>query len=78
MKPCVYIVCACSLEFYKHVIIVIFKSINTKKRKLMQPVQLFAFTSLLTAEDVWFFGDLSLKFIPPINIWKIKNDLRLF
>ena len=30
---------------------------------------------LLTAEDVWFFCDLYLKFIPPINIW---NDLRLF
>ena len=30
---------------------------------------------LLTAEDVWFFCDLYLKFIPPINIW---NDLSLF
>ena len=34
--------------------------------------------SLLTDEDVWFFCDLSLKFIPPINIWKICIDLRLF
>ena len=32
----------------------------------------------ITAEDVWFFCDLSLKFIPPINIWKIYIDLRLF
>ena len=34
--------------------------------------------SLLTDENVWFFCDLSLKFIPPINIWKICIDLRLF
>ena len=33
---------------------------------------------LLTAEDIWFFCSLSLKFIPPINIWKIWIDLRLF
>ena len=34
--------------------------------------------TLLTAEDVWYFCYLSLKFIPPINIWKICIDLRLF
>ena len=33
---------------------------------------------LLNAEDVWFFCYLSLKFIPPLNIWKIIIDLRLF
>ena len=34
--------------------------------------------SLFTAEDIWFFCNLSLKFIPPINIWKIYIDFRLF
>ena len=34
-------------------------------------------SSHLTAEDILFFY-LSLKFIPPINIWKIWKDLRLF
>ena len=34
--------------------------------------------SLLTAEDIWFKCDLSLPFIPPINLWKICIDLRPF
>ena len=34
--------------------------------------------SLLTAERIWFKCDLYLRFIPPINIWNIWNDLRPF
>ena len=34
--------------------------------------------SLLTAECIWFKCDLYLRFIPPINIWNIWNDLRPF
>ena len=34
--------------------------------------------TLLTAEDIWFNCDLSLRFIPPINLWKICIDLRPF
>ena len=34
--------------------------------------------SLLTAEDIWFKCELSLQFIPPINLWKICIDLRPF
>ena len=33
---------------------------------------------LLTAECIWFKCDLYLRFIPPINIWNIWNDLRPF
>ena len=32
----------------------------------------------LTAEDIWFKYGLSLRFIPPINLWKICIDLRPF
>ena len=34
--------------------------------------------SLLTAECIWFKCDLYLRFIPPINIGNIWNDLRPF
>ena len=34
--------------------------------------------SLLTAEDFWFFCDLYLQFITPINLWNKCIDLRLF
>ena len=34
--------------------------------------------SLLTAEDFWFFCDLYLQFITPINLWNNCIDLRLF
>ena len=34
--------------------------------------------SLLTAEDFWFFCDLYLQFIAPINLWNKCIDLRLF
>ena len=33
---------------------------------------------LLTAEDFWFFWDLFLQFIAPINLWNKCIDLRLF
>ena len=33
---------------------------------------------LLTAEDFWFFCDLYLQFIAPINLWNKSIDLRLF
>ena len=31
-----------------------------------------------TAEDIWFKCNLSLRFIPPINLWKICINLRPF
>ena len=34
--------------------------------------------SLLTAERIWFKCDLYLRFIPPINLWKVCIDLRPF
>ena len=34
--------------------------------------------TLLTPEDIWFKCDLYLRFIPPINLWKICIDLRPF
>ena len=34
--------------------------------------------ALLTAEDFWFFCDLYLQFIAPINLWNKCIDLRLF
>ena len=34
--------------------------------------------ALLTAEDIWFKCGLYLRFIPPINLWKIWIDLRPF
>ena len=34
--------------------------------------------SLLTAEDIWCKCELSLRFIPPINLWKICIILRPF
>ena len=34
--------------------------------------------TLLTAECIWFKCNLYLRFIPPINIWNIWNDLRPF
>jgi hypothetical protein len=34
--------------------------------------------SLVTAEDFWFFCDLYLQFIAPINLWNKCIDLRLF
>ena len=33
---------------------------------------------LLTAERIWFKCDLYLRFIPPMNVWKICIDLRPF
>ena len=36
------------------------------------------YTKLLTAKDFLFFCDLYLKFIPPINLWNICINLRLF
>ena len=39
---------------------------------------MFPLHSLLTAECIWFKCDLYLRFIPPINIWNIWNDLRPF
>ena len=33
---------------------------------------------LLTAENIWFKCGLYLRFIPPINLWKIWIDLRSF
>ena len=35
-------------------------------------------TAPLTAEDIWFLCDLPQQFIPPINLWKKCNFLRLF
>ena len=35
-------------------------------------------TTLLTPEDIWFKCDLYLRFIPPINLWKICIDMRPF
>ena len=35
-------------------------------------------STLLTAERIWFKCDLYLRFIPPINLWKICIDLRPF
>ena len=35
-------------------------------------------TTLLTAECIWFKCSLYLRFIPPINLWKICIDLRPF
>ena len=32
--------------------------------------------ALLTAERIWFKCDLYLRFIPPINLWKVCIDLR--
>ena len=34
--------------------------------------------TLLTAERIWFKCDLYLRFIPPINLWKVCIDLRPF
>ena len=34
------------------------------------------YISLLTAKDIWIKFDLSLRFIPPINLWKICIDFR--
>ena len=39
---------------------------------------MFQRVSLLTPEDIWFRCDLYLRFIPPINLWKICIDLRPF
>ena len=36
----------------------------------------WANVTLLTAERIWFKCDLYLRFIPPINLWKICIDLR--
>ena len=44
-----------------------------KKQKLQ-----LALVTALTAEDFWFFCDLYLQFIAPINLWNKCIDLRLF
>ena len=51
---------------------------NPHPVELLTSISTWRNTPLLTAEEVFFFGGLSLKFLPPINIWKICIDLRLF
>ena len=40
--------------------------------------QLLVMTALLTAENIWFFCNLYLQFIAPINFWNKRIDWRLF
>ena len=51
---------------------------NGKQNSACISLRKLGYTALLTAERIWFKCDLYLRFIPPINLWKICIDLRPF
>ena len=53
-------------------------TLSTSSLSYIYSQKLCDYSSLLTAEDIWFKCDLYLQFIPPITLWKICIDLRPF